>query len=84
MKASSDKGMAAFHIPEEPKLLEALGKIALRHAHLDHILRMTTKTLGEVSVQQALDATAFESSSALRDRIRKLAKSKLGEGSAFL
>jgi len=56
----------------------------MQHAHLDHILRMTVKSLGEVSVQQALDATAYEGSATLRERIRKLAKLRLGEGSALL
>lgn len=83
MAASSTSGMMTFHIPDA-KILEALGTITLRHGHLDHVLRMTVKTLGEVSVQQALDATAFEGSAALRERIRKLAKAKLGEGNALL
>ena len=33
---------------------------------------------------EALDATAFESASALRERIRKLAKQRLGEGATLL
>ena len=76
--------MISFHIPQDSELLGALGIIALRHAHLDYILRMTIKTLGEVTIQQALDATAFESSRGLRDRIRKLAKQKLGEGNPLI
>ena len=84
MEASSNYSMIMFHIPENPKILEALGTITLQHGHLDHILRMTIKTLGEVNVQQALDATAFEGSAVLRERIRKLAKLKLGEGNALL
>ncbi|MDO8703883.1 MAG: hypothetical protein Q7J84_02945 [Sulfuricaulis sp.] len=84
MEASSNYHMIAFSIPKDPEILKTLGAITLRHGHLDHILRMTIKSLGRVDVQQALDATAFQGSSALRERIRKLAKSSLGEGNALL
>ena len=76
--------MMTFHVPEDDRVLHALGLISLRHAHLDHILRMTIKTLAEVSIEEALDATAFVGSSALRDRVQKLARSRLGEGQALL
>ena len=84
MDNSRDSKMMMFHIPEEPEILGTVGAITLRHSHLDHILRMTIKTLGGVSIEQALDATAFEGSEALRQRIRKLAKRKLGEGKALI
>ena len=84
MDISRSSRMIMFHIPDDPKILEALGTMALQHAQLDYILRMTIKTLGEVSVQQALDATAFGGSAILRERIRKLAKQRLGEGNALL
>jgi len=45
---------------------------------------MTIRTLAEVSIEEALDATAFVGSGALRDRIQKLARSRLGEGQALL
>ena len=84
MVNSNDSQMISFYIPQDSDLLAALGIVALQHSQLDYILRMTIKTLGEVTVQQALDATAFESSRGLRDRIRKLAKQKLGEGSPLI
>ena len=84
MANSNNSRMISFYIPQDAGLLGALGIIALRHAHLDHILRMTIKTLSNVSVQEALDATEFESSSGLRRRIRKLARLKLGEGKALI
>ena len=84
MKALSNDRMMTFHIPRDTKILAALGTIALRHGHLDHILKMTVKSLGKVSIQQALDATAFEGSRELRDRIRKLARLKMGEGNALI
>ena len=48
------------------------------------ILRMTIKTFAGIEVNEALDATAFEGASLLRERVRKLAKQRLGEGQALL
>jgi hypothetical protein len=73
-----------FHIPDNPALLQAVGVVALRHAHLDHTLKMTIKTLTGVSVGEALAATEYESSSSLRDRIRRLAKRAIGDGTALV
>lgn len=84
MDNSRDSKMMMFHIPTDREILATVGTIALRHSHLDHILRMTVKTLAGVSIQQALDATAFEGSAVLRQRIQKLAKRKLGEGNALI
>jgi hypothetical protein len=72
------------NVPDDPALLAALGRVALHHAHLDNALRMTIKTLGGVSVQEALDATAFDGSRSLRERIRRLAKKQLGDGPALI
>ena len=74
--------MMMFHVPEDPGLLAAFGEVALRHEHLSHILRMTIKTFAGIEVNEALDATAFEGASLLRERVRKLAKQRLGEGQA--
>ena len=48
-------------MPEDPAVLAAVGKIALRHGQLDHVLRMTIKSLTGVSMNEALDATARQS-----------------------
>ena len=50
--------MIYLHIPDDPSVVAAVGRIALRHGQLDYILRMTIKTLGGLSIQDALDATA--------------------------
>jgi hypothetical protein len=71
-------------IPEDPAVLAAVGKIALRHGQLDHVLRMTIKSLTGVSIKEALDATARQGSRELRERIRKLARRRLGEGVALV
>jgi hypothetical protein len=73
-----------FQVPEDPKYREALGLVAIRHAHLDRILQMTIKTLADVTPDEALHATAFEGSSTLRGRILKLGKQRLGEGRALI
>jgi hypothetical protein len=76
--------MISFHVPDDPEWLQAYGTVSVRHAHLDYILRMMVKTLADVEISEALDATRREGSAALRERVRKLAKTKLGEGTALV
>jgi len=76
--------MMMFHVPEDSGLLAAFGEVTLRHEHLIHVLRMTIKTFARVEVNEALDATAFNGASILRERVRKLAKQQLGEGEALI
>ena len=76
--------MMMFHVPEDKELLVAFGEVSLRHEHLNHMLRMTIKTLARLEVTEALDATAYDSSSRLRELIRKLARQRLGDGEALL
>jgi len=76
--------MITFHVPTDKDLLAAFGEVALRHEHLNHILRMTIKTLARLEVGEALDATAYDGSRQLRERIRKLARQSLGEGQPLL
>jgi hypothetical protein len=60
--------------------LAAIGQVSVAHGHLDHILRMTVKSLAGLEVNEALLATEGEGSAKLRDFIKKLARSQLGEG----
>ena len=76
--------MITFHVPEDHDLLAAFEVLSLRHEHLNYILRMTIKTLGGLSVEEALDATAYDGSARLRERINKLARQRLGEGQPLL
>ena len=76
--------MMLFYVPEDSALLAAYGELSLRHEHLTHILRMTIKTLARLEVTEALDATAYDGAAQLRDRIRTLARQRLGEGEALL
>lgn len=73
-----------FHVPNDPAWVAAFGEIAIRHAHVDYSLRLMIKTLANLSVTDALDATAREGSAELRGQIRKLGKQRLGVGEPFL
>lgn len=76
--------MVTFHIPEDRELLAAFGEVALRHEHMNHILKMTIKSLADLTPAEALAATKYEGSGQLRERIRKIARKKLGEGTPLL
>ncbi|MDA8257429.1 MAG: hypothetical protein M0Z99_17675 [Betaproteobacteria bacterium] len=76
--------MMMFHVPEDKELLAAYGELSLRHEHLTHILRMTIKTLAGLDVSEALDATVYDGAARLRERIKVLARQRLGEGPALL
>lgn len=74
----------SFHVPQDQELLAAFGEVALRHEHMNHILRMTIKSLAGLTPAEALAATRYESSRQLRDRAKVLARKRLGEGRPLL
>jgi hypothetical protein len=76
--------MITFHVPEDKDLLAAFGEVALRHEHLNYVLRMTIKSLAGLRIDEALDATTYDGSRQLRERIRRLARKRLGEGEPLL
>ena len=76
--------MLKFDVPEDEALLAAFGEVGLRHEHLNHILRMTIRTLANLEIDEAIDATLHDSPSTLHERVRKLARQRLGEGHALL
>lgn len=76
--------MLMCHVPEDRELLAALGEVTLRHEHLNHILKMTIKSVASLSPTEALDATQYEGSRQLREWIRKLARQKLKVGEPLL
>ena len=47
-------------------------------------MRMTIKTLANLEVTETLDATAYDGAAKLRDRIKTIARQRLGEGEALL
>lgn len=69
--------MVSLELPKDPKLLQAIGRVALAHGQLEHTLRMTVKVLSGLSVQEALDATSTMGVYDLRKKIKKLFKQKL-------
>lgn len=73
-----------LHIPQEPEFLQGFARVSIAHAALDHSLRMCIKTLADITMEEALAATDREGSGTLRDRIRKLARMRLGEGAPLL
>ncbi len=79
-----DPRMMMFYIPEDQDIQAVVGMISYRHSHLDYTLRMTIKTLTNVTIKEALDATKYEGSALLRKRVRKLAGQRLGEGKPLI
>lgn len=82
--AEKKKLTVGYHVPEDRELLAALGEISIRHGHIDHQVKMMIRTFTGVTAQEAMDATARETSWNLRDRAKKLARSRLGEGAALV
>ncbi|MDE2228548.1 MAG: hypothetical protein KGL11_05850 [Alphaproteobacteria bacterium] len=74
----------SHRLPDDRRRLSAIGMIALRHGQLDNQLRMLIKDLTDVTKKEALDATVRDGSRELRYRIRKLAKRRLGDGTALV
>lgn len=76
--------MITLDLPKEEGLLAAFGEVTVRHEQLAHVLRMTIKTLANLTINEALDAMAYKPASEIRKRICKLATQRLGEGPARL
>ena len=76
--------MISFHVPQDSELLAAVGEVAIRHEQLSHILKMTIKSLTGVTPEEAFKATTHEGSAQLRDRVRKNARKRLGEGAPLV
>jgi hypothetical protein len=66
-----------YCIPTDESLLAAVGRVAIAHAHLDNVLRMTIRSILGMSVNEALDETFRVGSAKLRERIRHEVRSKL-------
>lgn len=72
------------YVPDDADLLAAIAEVTLRHSHLDHMLRMMVKSLTGVDVRTAISATKRIGSARLRDRVLRLAKKRLGDGTDFV
>jgi hypothetical protein len=75
--------MDRFELPQDVNVLGAVGRIAIRHGQLTRMLRMTVKSVLGLPAREALDATARQNFSELKQRVRRLAKQKSGEGEGF-
>ncbi len=69
--------LVSLDVPEE-KMLAALGEVALRHEHMNHVLRLMVKSLANVTLAEAVAATERKSSSQLRQLVKSLARKRLG------
>lgn len=76
--------MMVFSVPDDPELLKELGRVAVLHTHLDMALKMMIKSLAGLSVREGRDALRWTTAGTLRNRIRRLATQRLGEGKALL
>lgn len=77
-------GFITFHVPDDEKLLSAIGVVTLKHEHLNHILKMTIKSIAGLTPSEVFYALKREGSWSLRNRINKLARKKLGESETLL
>jgi hypothetical protein len=73
-----------LELPDDAVWLAAWARVSLRHAHLDYSLQMAIRTLADLEIDEARDATARDGSAMLRRRIKKLARERLGEGAPLL
>jgi hypothetical protein len=71
-------------LPQDQQVLAAIGKIALRHGQLDYALKLGVKSLAGISIAEAIDATARQTSHELRERVRRLARKRFGEGDVLV
>ena len=76
--------MIYMGLPDDKRILEAIGKIAIRHGQLDYSMKMAVRTLSRVTIDEAIDATERQSSRELRERVRRLARKRIGDGEAFV
>jgi hypothetical protein len=76
--------MITLQVPDDPQVQAAIGTIALRHGQLEHVLKMTVKSILKMEIRDALDATDHQGTAELRKRIRKLAKQKFGDGDVLV
>ena len=76
--------MITLALPVDAALLASIGRVAIRQGQLDYVLGMTVKTIVDVSIAEARDATTRQTSRELRSRVRTLAKQQIGEGKALV
>ena len=69
--------IVTFLVPDNQILFAALGRMAIRHSHLDYVLRMSIKTLTGKTVTEGLAVTKLTQNWRLRRQIDDVATSGL-------
>jgi hypothetical protein len=75
--------MIYMAMPEGTKLQAAVGRVSIRHGQMEFVLRMTIKSLCEVSPEEGRLATARLTGRELRERIEALAKKRFQDGTVL-
>jgi hypothetical protein len=76
--------IVSFHVPEDPDLQAAIGRVSILHARLDYVLRLTIKSISGMPLGEAMDATQMDSSRELRRRVGKWGRRRFGESEALI
>jgi hypothetical protein len=72
--------MIMLDLPQDPALLAAIGKVAVRYGQLEYGLKLTIKSILGISIPDALAATERKTSHQLRESIVKEARRRFGDG----
>lgn len=75
-KLRASMGSVDLSLSEDPDLLEAAGSLALAHGQLELMLRMTIRTLAEITVDEALSATQKSKNWELRKCVHSIFNKK--------
>jgi hypothetical protein len=73
-----------FNVPDQEQFLRAFCEVQVMHTHLEYTLRMTFGSVAGVDYRNAREATDGEGPAIVRKRIKKLARTTLGEGAALV
>lgn len=68
--------MARPIMPKDQSYLAAFGKVGIAHSHLELVQRYLVKTLADIEMVEALDATESSRAAEVRKRVRKLARER--------
>lgn len=68
--------MARLTIPKDKTYLTAFGRVAIAHSHLELVQRYLVRTLADIEMIDALDATESSRATDVRRRVGKLAKQR--------
>lgn len=70
-------------IPDDTALLAAIGRVAVAHAQLDYVLRLTIKVMEDRSHDDVMNDAKLRGSKALRKRIGKQADKRISDVGAL-